>query len=77
MTGKSVQERIQGLWWRAKQLPSLEALSAELVANWAQECGIAVDSVEGREIGRFPTLLGRCLEGRGAHCLLPQGFRHR
>lgn len=53
MGEKSVDERIQGLWWRAKQLPSLHALSSELLAQWASAANLPVDSVEERDIGRF------------------------
>lgn len=53
VSGKSVEERLQGLWCRAKNLPDLQALNSDLVAEWARACGLDVVSIEEREIGRF------------------------
>jgi hypothetical protein len=64
------QEQFLGLWRRALQLPSLSDLSVEKVACWCAQRGLAVVSVECRDVGAFqPT---RCIvvttEG-GAACL--------
>ncbi|MDN5504533.1 MAG: hypothetical protein L0H10_12065 [Comamonas sp.] len=53
MGEKSVEERVQGLWHRAKKLPSLRDLNKELVAEWARDSKLSVESVEERNIGRF------------------------
>lgn len=53
MGEKSVEERVQGLWHRAKKLPSLQNLNRELVAEWALASKLPLESVEECDIGRF------------------------
>ena len=53
MGEKSIEERLQGLWHRAKKLPDLQALNKELILEWACAANLSVESVEERNIGRF------------------------
>jgi len=53
MGEKSVEERIKGLWCRAKTLPNLRLLNEELLREWSSSANLIVDSVEERHIGRF------------------------
>ena len=53
MGEKSVVERLRGLWCRARKLPDLQTLNHQLVAEWAHDANLPVESVEECDIGRF------------------------
>ena len=56
---KVIEKHFTALWKRAKQVPALEALTAEELRNWAIQRGMTVQSVTERQVGLFAST--RCL----------------
>jgi hypothetical protein len=71
MSASDLESKFKGIWQRALNEPSLEALTPELVVKWATEKGLADATATLRDVGAFHPTRSIVLETSGAKACFP------
>lgn len=71
MSASDLESKFKGIWQRALNELSLEALTPELIVKWATEKGLADATATLHEVGAFHPTLSIVLETGGARACFP------
>jgi hypothetical protein len=72
MSSPDLESIFKGIWWRALNEPSLECLTPELIAKWANDKGLADPPAIARDVGAFHPTPSIVLEVGGRKACFPR-----
>lgn len=72
MSSSDLENTFKGIWRRARNEPSVEALTPELIAKWASDKGLADPIVTARDVRAFHPTPSIVLEIGGRKACFPR-----